>query len=392
MAQRLSESENLLQRQQANKKELEEEIIQKEKLKWELEMEFTEKNKDKNNIISQIKEKENELSQKKSKIYRVIKFLKTLIEKGKIQEEINKLKRTKKDLEDNTLQILESIEKKKKEISSLKDSVKSRQKEIVFILSQRENGMDLFESRWVKREDLPKLKEARIGISNNFSNLSPYEFEHFVAKLLREMGYSTNVTQKTGDYGVDIIAKKDNDVIAVQCKRFQEGNLVGNRDIQRVLGAMYSINAQKCIFVTTSRYTRQAIQQSKGCPIELWDKEILHNFVKKYLLDLDIKEIFSLMERERKKRLKIERERIRLLEEKREKARERREERIRRLDEIRERGREEKEEKRILREERRKIEKKKRICPRCGRNKMKNRKYCSLCKREIRIENRYNYY
>ena len=370
----LSESQNLLQEQQADKKQLEEELIQKEKLKGELEINFNEKNKDKNNLVNQIKEKGKELSRKKEKFYRIIKFVKTLIERNKIQSEINSLEKTKKNLEDDILQIKKDIEIKQKEISSLKEGIKSKQKEISHILSQREKGMELFESRWVKKIDIPKLKEARVGISNNFSNLSPYEFEHFVAKLLSEMGYSTKVTQRTGDYGVDIIAKKDGNIIAVQCKRFQEGNLVSNRNIQRILGAMHSINAQKCIFVTTSRFTRQAIQQSKGCPIELWDKEILHNLVKKYLLDLEIKEIFSLMEREKQERLEKEQERIRLLEEKMEEAREKREERKRQLEERQERERE------------------KRICPRCGGGKMKTRQHCSNCKREIRMENRYDYW
>ena len=79
----------------------------------------------------------------------------------------------------------------------------------MYTLSQREKKMELFEDRWVRAADILQFKEARIGINENFSNLSPYEFEHFTAKLLREMGYSTKVTQKSGDYGIDIIAKKD---------------------------------------------------------------------------------------------------------------------------------------------------------------------------------------
>jgi len=256
----------------------------------------------------------------------------------------------------------------------LKNDIESKQKEILFILSQRKKRLELFENRWVKKIDIPKLKEARLGISNNFSNLSPFEFEHFVAKLLREMGYNTKVTQKTGDYGVDIIAKKDNQTFAVQCKRYQEKNLVGNRDIQRILGAMNSIKADRSIFVTTSKFTKQAIKQSEGCLIELWDKIILHKLVKKYLLDLEIKEIFSLMERERKEKLEREQERIRILEGKKEESKLKREERKRRL------------------EEREEKEKEKRICPRCGGGKMKTRKYCSNCKREIGMENRYDDY
>jgi len=371
---KITTSEKLLSEEQENKKHLEEQLIEKEKLRAELEIKLKERNKDRENLLNQIKEKEKEFSTKKEKFYRVIKFIKILIEKNKIRLEIDKLKKIKEGVEENTFQLKENIKTKQEEISTLKENIKVKQKEILFILSQREKGMELFENRWVKKLDIPKLKEARLGITNNFSNLSPYEFEHFVAKLLREMGYSTKVTQKTGDYGVDIIARKNNDTYAVQCKRFQEGNLVSNRDIQRILGARHIINANKCIFVTTSKFTKQAIQQAKGSPIELWDKEILHSLVKKYLLDLEIKEIFSLMEREKRERLEREQEKIRLLEEKREEARLKREERKRKLEERKER------------------EQERRTCPRCGGGKMKNRKYCSNCKREIRMENRYDYW
>jgi HJR/Mrr/RecB family endonuclease len=343
MNKKMSKSEKLLLEQKSNKIKLEKGLIEKERLKDELELKLNERINDEKSFAEKISEKEKELETKKEKFYKIIKFVKILIEKNKIKEEINKFKETQKGVEENIDKLKENIKIKEKEIQSLKEEIKLQEKGISFTLSQRDKGMDLFEQRWVKKSDIPKLKEARLGITNNFSNLSPYEFEHFVAKLLREMGYSTKVTQKTGDYGVDIIARKNNDTYAVQCKRFQEGNLVGNRDIQMILGARHIINANKCIFVTTSKFTKQAIQQAKGCPIELWDKEILHNFVKKYLLDLEIKEIFNLMEREEKEKLKKEKEKA-------------------------------------------KKEKEKRTCPKCGGGKMKTRKYCSKCKIEIKRE------
>jgi len=374
MTQKILESEKLLLEHRLNKENLEERLIEKRRLKNELELKLNERNKDKENLTKKIKDKNKELVSKKEKIYKVIKFIKVLIEKRKIQEEIDKLVKIKEGVEENVFQAKENIKTKEKEIFSLKENIELKQKEILFILSQRKKNLELFENRWVKKIDIPKLKEARLGISNNFSNLSPYEFEHFVATLLREMGYKTKVTQKTGDYGIDIVAKKENKIFAVQCKRYQEKNLVGNGDIQKILGAMVSIKANSSIFVTTSKFTRQAIKQAEGCSIELWDKTILHELVKKHLLDLEIKEIFSLMDRERKEKLEREQERMRLLEEKRENARLKKEERRERLEERNERERE------------------KRICPRCGGGKMKTRQYCSVCKREIRMENRYDDY
>lgn len=36
-----------------------------------------------------------------------------------------------------------------------------------------------------------------------------YQFEHFIAHLLKCMGYFSRVTQASGDGGVDIIAHRD---------------------------------------------------------------------------------------------------------------------------------------------------------------------------------------
>lgn len=373
MDSKISDSEKLLEEQKERKNNLDYNLIQEEKLKGEFEIKLNERKVDKGRLVKQIDEKTEELSKKKEKFYKIIKFVKIVFEREKIQKEIYNLEKIKEGIESYISKFEGSIKEKQKEISQLKYNIEEKQKEIFYTLSQRKKGLEVFENRWVDKKDIPKLKEARVGITNNFSNLSPYEFEHFVAKLLSEIGYTTKVTQKTGDYGVDILAKKDDKTFAVQCKKYQEGNLVGNRDIQRILGAMHIINADRCIFVTTSRFTKQAIKQSEGCPIELWDKQILHDLVKIYLLDLGTGEIFSLMEREKRERLEREQELIRQLEEKREQVILKREERKEKL------------------EEKKEIEEEKRTCPMCGRGKMKTRQYCSNCKREIRMANRYDY-
>ena len=76
------------------------------------------------------------------------------------------------------------------------------------------------------------------------SAIYPYQFEHFVAHLLKCMGYHTRVMAKSGDGGVDVIAHKDElgfepPIIKVQCKqvtdpsgRPQVTQLLGNIDVE----------------------------------------------------------------------------------------------------------------------------------------------------------------
>ncbi len=158
-----------------------------------------------------------------------------------------------------------------------------------FEKSQRAKGLELFEGKWVKKEEIPKLKEIKIGLQNNFADYSPYEFEKFIEQLFTAIGYKTIVTRKSRDYGVDVIAEKGSDKIAIQVKRYRTGSPVGNREVQMLLGAMQKkdVRANHSLIITTSHFTVQAREQADECAIELWDKNELHKMVKKYLMNLD---------------------------------------------------------------------------------------------------------
>jgi len=133
--------------------------------------------------------------------------------------------------------------------------------------------------------------ERRSQLTDNLGELmdqSPYEFEHTIAKLLQRMGYSARVTSKSdgeegGDYGADIIAKKDGRTIVVQVKRWAPHNLVGALDVRSTLGCLHTFKASKAILVTTSDFTEQAYVQAKNGPVELWNGARLRELMAKYV-------------------------------------------------------------------------------------------------------------
>lgn len=135
-----------------------------------------------------------------------------------------------------------------------------------------------------------RILEARgdnieLLVNSGYSLIDPFEFEELVATLFKKMGYQTEVTSKTGDFGIDIIARDEKDVIAIQTKKYAKGNNVGNRDVQRLLGAMQlrQVRANKAILITTSDFTFQAMEQAKEAPIELWDGSYITSLLRKYL-------------------------------------------------------------------------------------------------------------
>ena len=97
------------------------------------------------------------------------------------------------------------------------------------------------------------------------NNLTPQQFEHFVAELLRCMGYHARVTSYSRDGGVDIIAHKDQlgfepPIIKVQCK--QTLQTVSSPTVQQLLGAIQS--NEHALFITLGSFTPDAMLIERG--------------------------------------------------------------------------------------------------------------------------------
>jgi restriction system protein len=101
---------------------------------------------------------------------------------------------------------------------------------------------------------------------------APDFFERLVVTLLTTMGYGGSLADagraigKSGDGGVDGVIKEDKlglDLLYVQAKRWDE-TTVGSPDIQKFVGALYGKKAKKGIFITTSNFSRAAVDYAAG--------------------------------------------------------------------------------------------------------------------------------
>lgn len=99
---------------------------------------------------------------------------------------------------------------------------------------------------------------------------SPAFFERLVVDLVVAMGYGGShqdagrAIGRSGDGGIDGIINEDKlglDVIYLQAKRWD--NTVGRPEIQKFAGALQGEGASKGIFITTSTFTKEAIDFSK---------------------------------------------------------------------------------------------------------------------------------
>ena len=161
-------------------------------------------------------------------------------------------------------------------------------KKLEFEKKQLAKGPVEYKGKWVSKEKARRLKEIDIGLENNFANINPYEFEEFIAKLFRKMGYQARRTRSVGDFGADVIAKRGDETVLIEVKKYAQGHNVTPKEVQRTLGAMWKHKADKAVFVTTSDFTIAAGEIEKEGPIELWNKRVLHQMVRKYLIDAEI--------------------------------------------------------------------------------------------------------
>lgn len=108
----------------------------------------------------------------------------------------------------------------------------------------------------LESEVLSSVKEA-----------SPSFFERLVVDLLVKMGYGGSrqdagkALGKSGDGGIDGTINEDRlglDVIYIQAKRWE--GPVGRPEIQKFAGALQGQRARKGVFITTSSFTKEAIE------------------------------------------------------------------------------------------------------------------------------------
>ena len=113
------------------------------------------------------------------------------------------------------------------------------------------------------RASFSNLAENVRRDKSHLLNLSPRQFEEFMAHLFSNIGFEVELTQQTRDGGADIICVRNLSGIpfrlAVELKRYREDRPISVNLIRSFVGANAQFNANRLVFVTTSNYTRPAI-------------------------------------------------------------------------------------------------------------------------------------
>ena len=133
---------------------------------------------------------------------------------------------------------------------------------------ERETGID-YE---ITHEEM--FKEREIYPIDEIDKMDGMDFEKICADILSYNGFENiEVTQGSGDQGIDVLTEKDGIKYAIQCKRYS--SKLGNTPIQEVHAGRKYYKCQIGVVMTNNYFTPGAINLANETGTLLWDRDKL---------------------------------------------------------------------------------------------------------------------
>lgn len=107
-------------------------------------------------------------------------------------------------------------------------------------------------------EQLKRVQGRTYRTEEDWKQMTDRDFEIEIGKVYSRLGYDTKVTKQSGDGGVDVIAKKDNEIVYIQCKHYGKNTHLGAPELQGFWGCCSGNGIKKGIMVCTSSLTKEA--------------------------------------------------------------------------------------------------------------------------------------
>lgn len=126
----------------------------------------------------------------------------------------------------------------------------------------------------------PQREPEVIPPALNFDSMDGHQFEYFCADLLRKNGFfNVEVTQASGDYGIDVLAEKDGVTYAIQCKCYSDN--IGNHAVQEAFSGKRYYNRMVAAVMTNRYFTQAAKDTAAQTQVLLWDRDQIIEMVRR---------------------------------------------------------------------------------------------------------------
>lgn len=145
------------------------------------------------------------------------------------------------------------------------------------------------------------IERVQTYLLDKMTKMGPYKFERLMVQLLSAMGYQGNdgqslVTNKSNDGGIDGVINQDPlglQQVYIQVKRYAPSNSVGRPEIAAFAGAIKLRHTNRGVFITTSSFTKGAIEAARDLNIILVNGDMLTNLMIKYHVGIEIEQQFT---------------------------------------------------------------------------------------------------
>lgn len=117
-----------------------------------------------------------------------------------------------------------------------------------------------------------KRELSKSGI-DQIDTMSGHGFEKYLEVLFEKLGYRVERTRYIGDYGADLVTRKDGVKTVIQAKRYKKK--VGVKAVQEAVASKGYYGCEKAMVVTNSYFTAQARRLASSNDVTLWDRKDL---------------------------------------------------------------------------------------------------------------------
>ncbi len=155
-------------------------------------------------------------------------------------------------------------------------------------------GFSKFNKKNIQLMMLEDLFEVHSGYSNNYldsdtknenseiddidNDMNGFDFEKYTSILLKANGFTkVEVTQSSNDFGVDVIAYKDDIKYAIQCKKYSSP--VGIKAVQEVIGSKVMNDCHVAVVLTNNTFTKSAVELAEKNNVLLWGRDKLTELI-----------------------------------------------------------------------------------------------------------------
>lgn len=132
------------------------------------------------------------------------------------------------------------------------------------------------------------LANARMLSEKDVDEMDDILFEAFAAACFSKQGFDVKLTPKAGDYGVDVIAQKSGESLAIQCKHLHvktsKENSVGNQAVSEICAGKdhyKSVPNLKPVVWTNGNFSSAAVQLAHDTGTQLFNRADVFEMLKK---------------------------------------------------------------------------------------------------------------